>query len=135
MVKYIGYDRKTGMHKVLTMGKPAYIEILASGYYPTIYKYAGAADEETGFVSEERCTANLTLRSGRWNRDDLVISSHHFLNLHDERAIVVRDKVDHRLCTIEEMELTGRTAVDTITYLEDCGHPFPKLLDNKTIDR
>lgn len=135
VVKYVGYDRKTGMHKVLTMGKPAYIEILTSGYYPTIYKYAGAADEETGFVSEERCTANLTLRSGRWNRDDLVISSHHFLNLHDERAIVVRNGVDHRLCTIEEMELTGRTAVDTITYLEDCGHPFPKLLDNKTIDR
>ena len=134
-VRYLGYDRNSGYHKVLTMGKPAYIEILAKGYYPTVYKYAGAADEETGFVSEDRCSADLTLRSGRWNDEDMVVSSHRFLNLHDERQVVVRNKVSHRLCTIEEMELTGRTAVDTITYIEDGGHSFPKLLDNKTIDR
>ena len=134
-VKYLGYDSKAKAHRVLTMGKPAYIEIVASGSYPTVYRYAGAADEETGFVSEDRCSAELTLRSGRWNPDDLVISSNRFLNLFDERQIIIRNGVDHRLCSIQEMELTGRAAVDTISYLTDCGNSFPKLLNNKPIDR
>lgn len=135
VVKYLGYDAKSGAHRILTMGKPAYIEILAPGSYPTVYRYAGAADEETGFVSEDRCSAELTLRSGRWNASDLVISSHRFLNLFDERQIIIRNGVDHRLCSIQEMELTGRAPVDTITYLVDCGNSFPKLLNNKPVSR
>ena len=134
-VKYLGYDAKSGTHRILTMGKPAYIEILAPGSYPTVYRYAGAADEETGFVSEDRCSAELTLRSGRWNADEMVISSHRFLNLFDERQIIIRNGVDHRLCSIQEMELTGRAPVDTITYLVDCGNSFPKLLNNKPVSR
>lgn len=134
-VKYLGYDNKSGAHRILTMGKPAYIEILASGSYPTVYRYPGAADEETGFVSEDRCSKELTLRTGRWNAKDLVISSHRFLNLYDERMIIIRNGIDHRLCSVQEMELTGRAPVDTVTYLVDCGNSFPKLLDNKPIER
>lgn len=134
-VKYLGYDNESKAHRILTMGKPAYIEIKAAGSYPTVYRYAGATDEETGFVSEDRCSAELTLRSGRWNESDLVISSNRFLNLLDERMIIIRNGVDHRLCSVQEMELTGRAAVDTISYLVDCGNAFPKLLDNKPIDR
>ena len=134
-VKYLGYDRKQKCHKVLTMGRPAYVEILARGYYPTVYKYTGAADEETGFVSEERCSVDLTLRPGSWDDEEMVVSSHRFLYLYDERQVVVRNKEDYRLCSILEQELTGRQAADTITYIEDCGNSFPKLLDNKPIDR
>ena len=134
-VKYLGYDAKMGVHKILTMGKPAYIEILASGKLPTVYKYLGAADEETGFVNEDRCSAIVTLQNGRWSEDDMTISSMTFRNLKDERFIIVRNKTDHRLCSIEEMSLTGRQAADTISYLVDCGHKFPKLLDNKPIER
>ena len=134
-VKYLGYDAKRGVHKLLTMGKPAYIEILASGKLPTVYKYAGAADEQTGFVNEDRCSAILTLQTGRWSEDDMTVSSLIFRNLKDERFIIVRNKIDHRLCTVEEMNLTGRQAADTISYLVDCGHSFPKLLNNNPIER
>lgn len=134
-VKYLGYDAKRGVHKVLTMGKPAYIEILASGKFPTVYKYPGAADEETGFVNEDRCSAVVTLQTGRWSEDDMTVSSLYFRNLKDEHLIIVRNKIDHRLCTVEEMNLTGRQAADTISYLVDCGHSFPKLLNNNPISR
>ena len=91
-VRYVGYDRQSGIHKVLTMGKPAYLEILASGYLPIVYKYAGAADDETGFVSEDRCTATITLKKGRYNDDDgIVVSESAFCNLKDEKTIVERN--------------------------------------------
>ena len=135
-VRYVGYDRQSGIHKVLTMGKPAYLEILASGYLPIVYKYAGAADDETGFVSEDRCTATITLKKGRYNDDDgIVVSESAFCNLNDEKTIVVRNGVDHELCTVDEVDLAAKTAVDVVTYYEDCGMDYPKLLDNKSIDR
>ena len=135
-VRYIGYDSKNNIHKVLTMGKPAYIEILAKGFLPIVYKYAGAADEETGFVSEDRCMATITLKKGRYNDDEgIVVSESAFLNLNDEKEIVIRNKVDHELCTIDEIDLSANAAVDTVAYFEDCGMDYPKLLDNKAIDR
>lgn len=135
-VKYVGYDRKTGIHKVLTMGKPAYIEILASGYLPIAYKYAGAADDKTGFVSEDRCMATITLKKGRYNDDEgIVVSESAFCNLNDEKTIVVRYGVDYELCTVDEVDLAAKNAVDTVTYYADCGMDYPKLLDNKAIDR
>ncbi|MBR6319635.1 MAG: hypothetical protein IKR50_04265 [Prevotella sp.] len=135
-VKYLGFDRKSSVHKVLTMGKPAYIEILAKGFLPVMYKYAGAADDETGFVSEDRCMATITLKKGRFNDDDgIVVSESAFLNLNDEKAIVVRNRIDHELCTVDEVDLAAKNAVDTVTYYEDCGMDYPKLLDNKAIDR
>ena len=45
-VRYLGYDKNCDRHKVLTHGHPAYIEIIASGCLPTLYRYKGAADKD-----------------------------------------------------------------------------------------
>ena len=134
-VRYIGYDKKLGTHKILTMGQPAYVEVIVSGYLPVVYKYAGPADPETGIVSEERCAVDLTLRSGRVNTKGLTFSSQHFLNLNDDKTIVVRGGKDHVLCSIDDVDLSMKVEADTVYYQEDCGQNYPKLLNNKSVER
>ena len=134
-VKYLGYDKKIGSHKILTMGQPAYVEIIVNGYLPVVYKYAGPADPETGIVSEDRCSVDLTLRSGQVNKKGLTFSSQHFLNLNDDKTVVVRGGKDHVLCSIDEIDLAAKIEADTVHYQEDCGQKYPKLLDNKSIER
>lgn len=133
--RYFGYDTTRKAHKILTMGRPTYIEIIARGYLPTVYKYGGAADAETGIVSEARCIANLTLRSGSVTSNELTVSDQRFLFLNDEKTIISRGGVDHALCTIDPIDLTGIVQADTLIYMEDAGQQYPKLLDNKTVDR
>lgn len=133
--RYFGYDQAKGAHKIITMGQPAYVEILVNGYLPVVYRYAGPADPETGIVSEERCAVDLTLRAGRVNKTGLTFSSQHFLNLNDDKTIVVRNGRDHVLCSIDEVDLAAKVAADTVHYQEDCGQKYPKLLNNTPIER
>ena len=134
-VRYFGYDKSLGAHKIITMGKPAYIEVIVNGYLPMVYKYKGAADPETGIVSEERCAVDLTLTSGKVNTKGLTFSGQYFLNLKDEETLIVRNGVDHRLCSIDEVNLSAWVPADTVHYAEDCGHTYPKLLDNKQLEK
>jgi hypothetical protein len=133
--KYIGYDKERKVHKILTMGHPAYIEVISSGYLPTVYKYAGAADEETGIVSEARCNAQLTLRKGAVKANGLTISDQNFLSLNDEKIIIVRNKQDYAVCSIDPIDLSGWVQADTLTYFEDAAQQYLKMLDNKPIER
>ena len=131
-VIYAGYDNKTKQHKVVTMSNPAYIEILADDYLPMLYKYPGAFDEE-GIVNPELCQVALTPQKGTVS-SGFNISDQHFLNLHDDRAIIVRNGTDHRLCSIDAVDLNGRVEADTISYMDDLGNTFPKLLNNKVVE-
>jgi hypothetical protein len=133
--KYLGYDAKQKTHKILTMGKPAYIEVISRGYLPMVYQYKGPVDPETGIVSQARCAVDLTLRKGTVTNQKLTISEQRFLNLNDEKTIIVRNGVDHTLCTIDPVDLSLWVKTDTVNYLEDCGQNYPKLLNNKPIER
>ena len=131
-VRYAGYDNKTKQHRVVTMSNPAYIEILVDDYLPMLYKYPGAFDEE-GIVNPELCQVALTPQKGTVS-SGFNISDQHFLNLHDNRAIIVRNGTDHRLCSIDAVDLSGRVEADTISYMDDLGNNFPKLLNNKVVE-
>ena len=131
-VKYFGYDTKTKQHKIVTMSNPAYVEIIANGYLPMLYKYPGAVDDE-GVVNFENCQVALTMRKGNIG-DGITISDQHFLNLNDEKSIIVRGGIDHRLCSIDAIDLGGKVEADTISYMDDCGNNFPKLLNNKVVE-
>ena len=133
--KYLGYDAKSKTHKVLTMGQPAYIEVISRGYLPMVYKYKGPVDPETGIVSEALCAADLTLRQGTVSANSLTVSDQHFLNLHDEKTVIVRNGVDHVLCSIDPVDLSIWLPADTVTYMEDCGQEYPKLLNNTPVER
>lgn len=132
-VKYDGYDNKTKQHRVITMSNPAYIEILVDGYLPMLYKYPGAVDDE-GIVNTNMCQALLTMQKGTIS-SGFNISNQHFMNLNDEYAIIVRNGVDHRLCSVDAVDLSQRVEADTISYMDDLGNDFPKLLNNRIIER
>ena len=59
-VKVDKYDTKKNAYRVITMGNPAYIEILAPDYYPRLYRYPGASDPTTGVLDTKRCRASVT---------------------------------------------------------------------------
>lgn len=132
-VRYFGYDAKLKQHKIVTMSNPAYIEILADGYLPIVYKYPGAADSEN-IVNPNCCQAAISMRKGQVNNSSVTISDQHFLNLKDEKALIVRNGVDYRLCTIDNVDLSGRIEADTLSYMDDCGNNFPKLLNNQVVE-
>ena len=132
-VRYDGYDNKSKQHKIVTMSNPAYIEILVDGCLPMLYKYPGVVDDE-GIVNPDLCQVTLTPQKGTVS-SGFNISDQHFMNLNDERAIIIRNGVDHRLCSIDAVDLGGRVEADTISYMEDLGNDYPKLLNNKVIER
>lgn len=132
-VKYDGYDSKTKQHRIVTMSNPAYIEILVDDFLPVLYKYPGAVDSE-GIVSLDCCQEVITMRPGQVTGNSVVISDQHFLNLNDEKALIVRNGVDHRLCSIDDIDISGSIEADTLSYMDDCGNEFPKLLDNNIVD-
>ena len=133
-VKYLGYDRTKKVHKILTFGNPAYVEIIANGYYPIVYRYKGAADKE-GVVDLERCTDNVTLFVDTKEDDKIGVSSQHLFALNDTKTVESRRGKDYSVCDIMDYDLSINVQADTITYLEDAGNNWPKLLDGAEVQR
>ena len=74
-MRYMGYDRKIKQHRILTFGRPAYMEIVAPGYVPRLYKYPGAADPVTRIVDESLCSATVQLLTNRNSDGSIAMSS------------------------------------------------------------
>lgn len=134
-VKYLKYDSNKKAHLILTHGHPAYIEILSNGYLPTIYKYSGSADPITGIVSEELCNATIMLKKGNVDESGFALAQQNLITLKDEKIIVVRGDTDYCLCSEEINDLGGYVPTDTLFYSESCGHNYPKMLNNKSVER
>lgn len=132
---YCGYDRQSGQHKILTYGHPAYVEIVAPGCLPTLFRYKGAADADSKIVSEDLCSAKLTLRTGRTSASGINISDQYLRYLKDEALVVARGGVDYAVCTKNEMDLAAMTPVDTLAYMDNAGNDYPKLFENKPVTR
>ena len=133
-VKYLGFDRKKKVHKILTFGNPAFVEILADNYYPVVYRYAGAADKE-GVVDLERCSDNVTLFVDNKVDGMVGVSSQHLYTLHDTKTVEARRGKDYSVCDILDYDLSINVQADTITYMEDAGNTWPKLLDGSSVER
>ena len=134
-VKYDGYDKSREAHKVITMGNPVYLEILSKGFFPAIYKYPGAYDPISGIVDEERCTAEITMIPGNSKYADFSISDQHFYNLRDTKKVVVYRGVDHALCDLEDVDLSGQPATTTLYFDANAGQEAPKLMQGRSIDK
>ena len=131
-VKYLGYDRKRKVHQILTFGNPAFVEILANGYYPVVYRYAGAADSD-GVVDLERCSDNVTLFVDNFEDGKIGVSSQHLYALNDTKTVEARGGKDYSVCDIMDYDLSMNVQADTITYMEDAGNTWPKLLNGSEV--
>lgn len=134
-VRYDGYDRRRKTHRIITMGKPACLEILASGCVPTLYRYPGAADAVTGIVDETRCAANIILKSNKGNTDDIVFSSQHLKALNDTKTVTVINGKDHSVCDITDYDISLIPKADTLRFTDDAGNDWPKVLGGEKVER
>ena len=130
-MKYIGYDRKLKQHKILTYGRPAYMEIIASGYVPRLFQYPGAADPKTRIVDEALCSATVQLLTNRNVDGSIAMSSTHMVVLRDTKTVMAIGDTDYAVCDLEDLDITFRPAADTLFYVEDAGHQYPKVFSNK----
>ena len=131
-MKYIGYDRKLKQHKILTYGRPAYMEIIASGYVPRLYQYPGAADSKTRIVDEALCSATVQLLTNRNEDGSIAMSSAHVVVLRDTKTVIAIGQTDYAVCDLDDLDITFRPAADTLFYVEDAGHQYPKVFTNKS---
>lgn len=133
-MKYLGYDRKMKLHKLLTFGRPAFMEIVASGYVPRLYKYPGAADPVTRIVDESLCSATVQLLTSRNSDGSIAMSSAHVNVLHDTKNVWYIYGEDHAICDLEDFDITFRPTADTLYYFQDAGHQYPKTYNNGVIE-
>lgn len=133
-VKYLKYDSKKKAHLILTYGNPAYIEVIANGYCPAVYKFAGAADRE-GIVDLERCEDNMVLFNLPNDNDEIAISSQHLYVLNNTNTIQVLKGKDYSICDLVDYDLSTCVKADTITYMEDAGNTWLKTLNGEPIER
>ena len=134
-MKYIGYDRQMKQHKILTYGRPAYMEIVASGYVPRLFKYEGAADPVTRIVDEALCSATVQLLTNRGGNTEIAVSSVHVRVLNDTKNVLYIYGKDHAVCDVADFDITFRPTADTVYYYQDAGHQYPKLLNNGEIEK
>ena len=132
---YLGFDEDREQHMVLTYGHPAYIEIIADGCLPTLYRYKGAAEAGSKIVSEDLCSAKLSLREGDVNSDDIGISEQHLRYLNDLHVVVSRKSVDYCVCDVQDIDLASKLSIDTLVYMENAGNDYPKILNNNPVSR
>ena len=130
---YLGYDSKSEQHRVLTYGHPAYIEILADGCMPTLFRYKGAAEAGSKIVSEDLCSAKLTLREGYVDDNEIGMSDQYLRYLNDLHVVAARKGVDYCVCDVREIDLASKLSVDTLVYMENAGNDYPKLYNNDPI--
>ena len=134
-MKYLSYDRKLKQHMILTYGRPAYMEIVASGYVPRLYQYPGAADPVTRIVDESLCSATVQLLTNRNGDGNIAMSSSHVVQLHDTKNVEFIYGDDHAVCDTEDFDITFRPTADTLYYVQDGGHQYPKVMNNRKIEK
>lgn len=135
LVRYDGYDRRTKTHRVITNGKPACLEILASGCIPAFYRYPGATDPVTGIVDESRCAANIILQTTNGSSDGMMLSSQHLMTLNDTKTVTVMNGEDHSVCDIHDFDISLIPQADTLCFMDDAGNNWPKVLNGQKIER
>lgn len=134
-VRYLGYDKNCDRHKVLTHGHPAYVEIIANGCLPTLYRYKGAADKDNKIVRYDLCSAKITMKKGKVGANGFAICDQNLLSLKDDLIPITRNNTEYAVVSVLEASLSGRPKSEVYCYLEDGGIKFPKLLNNSPVEK
>lgn len=136
-VRNLGYDYSRKAFRILTHGNPAYIEVLANGYYPSLYKYPGAADPVSHIMDEARCDGQLTLFTmpEGSSTDGIAFSAQHLLSLNDTKRVLVIAGEDHSVCEVLDLDLSLKAEADTISFFPDAGNDWPKIMDNVRVGK
>ena len=134
-VKVDKYDTKKRAYRIITMGNPAYIEILAQGYYPRLYRYPGASDPTTGVLDTKRCRARVTLISGNYDSKKEAISEQTIFLLKNLNTSTTVGGKKYQQFGIDSIRTETRSKESEVVFIEDGGYQDPKMLNGKQIDK
>lgn len=133
---YVGYNQKTGLHKILTFGNPCYIEVFAPDHMPAVFKYAGAKDPKDGVMSRDRLKGTLYMIPGDPTKDGPDVAGQMVYILKDAKSSQTYDGKTHEVFTVDSLDLNSRTSSSSILFFEDGGYQkTPKLLNGKPVEK
>ena len=127
-MKYVAYDRKRGIHKIITRGHPAYVEVIAPGYYPAVYKYHGAADPVTKVLTKNRNSGVLRLIKGNITQDGANLASQQMYILKDKKESLMEGLVAKHYYTVDSCDLSSNSSSSVYKFFEDGGRKSNKIL-------
>ena len=122
-MKYVGYNRKNGIHKILTYGNPAYIEVIAPSHFPAVFKYPGAVDPKTKVLSSKRTTGVIRLISGNITADGPSMSKQTMYILKDLNM----KNGQLRYFTLDSCDLSASSSSKTYKFIENGGYAKNKV--------
>ena len=134
-MKYVGYNKTMKKHKLLTYGSPCYIEVIAPGYYPLLYKCPGAFNRKTKVLAKKYTEASVKPVKGTTTTDKPAIANFQLYvlqKINDE--IITRDGKQYREFRIDNKDLKGKPASGFYMFAEDgCYQVNEKLVNNQPL--
>lgn len=109
---YVGYNQKTGLHKILTFGNPCYIEVFAPDHMPAVFKYAGAKDPKDGVMSRDRLKGTLYMMPGDPTKDGPDVAGQMVYILKDAKSSQTYDGKTHEVFTVDSLDLNFQDIVE-----------------------
>ena len=134
-MKYVGYNKTMKKHKLLTYGSPCYIEVIAPGYYPLLYKCPGAFNRETKVLAKKYTEASVKPIKGTTTADKPAISNFQLYVLEKvSDDIITRDGIDYREFKIDKKDMKAKPASGFYMFAEDgCYQVNEKLVNNQPL--
>jgi CRISPR/Cas system-associated protein Csx1 len=122
-------------HKLLTYGSPCYIEVIAPGYYPLLYKCPGAFNRETKVLAKKYTEASVKPIKGTTTADKPAISNFQLYVLEKvSDDIITRDGIDYREFKIDKKDMKAKPASGFYMFAEDgCYQVNEKLVNNQPL--
>lgn len=135
-MKYVGYDKTSNKHKLLTYGSSCYIEVFAPGYYPLLYKCPGAYNQQTKVLEKKYTNDKVRLVKRSATDTDLDISNfklYALKKLNDKE--IIRDGKKYREFAIVGNDLTTKPNSGYYMFAEDGGYQEEgKLVDGTPLE-
>ena len=122
-MKYVGYNKKHGIHKILTYGHPAYIEVIAPEHFPAVYKYPGAVDPKTKVLDNKRTSGIIRLFAGKVTTDGPAMAEHAMYVLKDLKM----KKDEKRYFTLDSCDLSTGSSSKSYSFVENGGYTKNKI--------
>lgn len=132
-MKYVGYDQKNHLYKLLTYGNPCYVEVYAPGCLPALFRYGGAMDPKKKELNKDRTTAVVRLESGTPTATGPDFSSQMIYALKEKEGCLTH-KIDTRefhIFKVDSVDMAVKPSSDTFDYIADGGYQEEKWLEKE----
>ena len=132
-MKYVGYDQKKQLYKLLTYGNPCYIEVYAPGCLPALYRYDGAVDPKNNELNQNRTTAVVRLAEGTPTTTGPDFSSQMIYVLKEKANSIMHkiDNTEYHVFQMDSADMAVKPSSDAFDYIADGAYQENKWLEKE----